>query len=233
MRRRRRGMVWAGMTAATLLVSGCDFWYDRVPSPDDLWHVIPWFDHMITAKYVRPYETSTVPRYTVPGTVPVSGGEPDWSDEWTTGKLTTVNSLVNPYAPGARGTPWAPGPAVPLIPHDVEATGDTLYQTYCEVCHGVAGDAKGTVSLRIGAPSLLTGRARSYSDGYIYSIIRYGRGVMPRYGDKVYLPSDRWAIVNHVRKLQAQSPAPQEPPGAAAGIAPAPSATGSTGERPR
>ena len=56
---------------------------------------------------------------------------------------------------------------------------------------------------------------------------------MPRYGDKVYLPSDRWAIVNHVRKLQAQSPAPQEPPGAAAGIAPAPSATGSTGERPR
>jgi len=163
----------------------------------------------------------------------VSGGEPDWSDEWTTGKLTTVNSLANPYAGGAQGKPWAPGPAVPVIPHQVEAAGDTLYQTYCEVCHGAAGDAKGTVSMRIGAPSLLTGRARAYSDGYIYSIIRYGRGVMPRYGDKVYLPSDRWAIVNHVRKLQAQRPAPQEPPGAAAGIAPAPSATGSTGERPR
>ena len=29
---------------------------------------------------------------------------------------------------------------------------------------------------------------------------------MPRYGDKVYLPSDRWAIVNHVRKLQGQAP---------------------------
>lgn len=233
MRRPERRWWWAGMTAATLLASGCDFWYDRVPSPDDLWHVIPWFDHMITAKYVRPYESGTVPRYTVPGTVPVSGGEPDWSAEWTTGKLTTVNSLVNPYAAGAQGKPWPAGPDVPLIPHQVEAAGDTLYQTYCEVCHGVAGDAKGTVSLRIGAPSLLTGRARSYSDGYIYSIIRYGRGVMPRYGDKVYLPSDRWAIVNHVRKLQAQSPAPQEPPGAAAGIAPAPSATGSTGERPR
>jgi hypothetical protein len=85
----------------------------------------------------------------------------------------------------------------------------------------------------MGAPSLLTARARAYPDGYIYSIIRYGRGVMPRYGDKVYLPLDRWAIVNHVRKLQAESPAPQEPASAAAPIPPAPSALGSTGARPQ
>ena len=45
---------------------------------------------------------------------------------------------------------------------------------------------------------------------------------MPRYGDKVYRPADRWAIVNHVRKLQAASPAPQEPAGAAVGIPPGP-----------
>ena len=120
-----------------------------------------------------------------------------------------------------------------MIPREVEAAGDTLYQTYCAVCHGAAGDAKGPVSSRIGAPSLLTGRARGYSDGYLYSIIRYGRGVMPRYGDKVYLPADRWAIVNHIRKLQGQTPVGQEPAGAATGIPPAPSATGSTGERPR
>ena len=89
------------------------------------------------------------------------------------------------------------------------------------------------MSSRIGAPSLLTARARAYPDGYIYSIIRYGRGVMPRYGDKVYLPFDRWAIVNHVRKLQAASPAPQEPPAAATPIPPAPSALGSTAEVPK
>jgi mono/diheme cytochrome c family protein len=52
------------------------------------------------------------------------------------------------------------------------------------------------------APSLLTESAQGRSDGYLYSIIRYGRGVMPRYGDKVYLREDRWAIVNYVRKLQ-------------------------------
>ena len=119
------------------------------------------------------------------------------------------------------------------LDEEVEAAGDTLYHTFCGVCHGQAGDGKGPVGPRVGAPSLLTGRARGYSDGYLYSIIRYGRGVMPRYGDKVYLPADRWAIVNHLRKLQAASPAPQEPAGAAVGIPPAPSATGSTSARPR
>ena len=223
------------LVALSLVVTGCDFWYNRVPSPDDLWYVIPWFDHMIHAKYVRPYETAAVPRYTPAGSVPVTGGEADWAAEWTTGKATTADALVNPYAPAAPTGPGAaaPGPEVSVIPRDIAAAGDTLYQVYCTVCHGSVGDAKGPVSSRMGAPSLLTGRARGYSDGYLYSIIRYGRGVMPRYGDKVYLPGDRWAIVNHVRKLQGQTPSGPEPTGAAAGIPPAPSATGSTGERPR
>ena len=235
MRRRDAGrrsprMVWL---AALLLVGACDFYYYRVPSPDQLWHIIPWFDHMITARYVRPYETAGVPRYTPEGTVPVTGSEADWSAEWTGGKATTADALVNPYAQAGSDSAASAGPGVPVLPRSVEAAGDTLYQNFCTVCHGVAGDAKGPVSNRIGAPSLLTGRARAYSDGYLYSIIRYGRGVMPRYGDKVYRSADRWAIVNHVRKLQAASPAPQEPAGAAAGIPPGPSATGSTGGRPR
>ena len=219
----------------TLGSGGCDWWYNRVPSPDQLWYVIPWFDHMIRSKYVRPYQTADVPRYTPPGIVPVSGGEPDWSGEWTTGKTATADALRNPYVAGAGDSvkAWPAGADVPILPHDVDAAGDTLYQNFCAVCHGSAGDAKGPVSSRIAAPSLLTGRARAYSDGYLYSIIRYGRGVMPRYGDKVYLPSDRWAIVSHVRKLQAQTPLGPEPPGAAAGIPPAPSATGSTAEVPR
>src|SRR3954470_14853554 len=225
----------AAIALLTVLLGGCDFWYNRVPSPDDLWHVVPWFDHMIHAKYVRPYQSAAVPRYTPAGTVPVTGGEADWSTEGTTGKTTAADGLKNPYAAEAAEKQGAAstGPDVSIIPRDIGAAGDTLFQTYCAVCHGAAGDAKGPVSSRIGAPSLLTGRARGYSDGYIYSIIRYGRGVMPRYGDKVYLPSDRWAIVNHVRKLQAATPAPEEPAAATAPIPPTPSATGSTGGRPR
>ena len=233
MRRREWGLRGTALAALLLFCGACDFYYYRVPSPDQLWHIIPWFDHMITARYIRPYETAGVPRYTPEGTVPVSGGERDWSAEWTGGKTTAADALVNPFAQAGNDSASSAGPSVPLVPRAVEAAGDTLYQNFCTVCHGVAGDGKGPVSNRIGAPSLLTGRARGYSDGYIYSIIRYGRGVMPRYGDKVYQPADRWAIVSHVRKLQAASPASQEPAGAAAGIPPGPSATGSTGGRPR
>jgi mono/diheme cytochrome c family protein len=215
-----------------LLCGACDFYYYRLPSPDDLWHVIPWFDHMIHARYIRPYETQAVPRYTPEGSVPVSGGEPDWSAEWISGKATTANALKNPFTSVAsHASP--PGPSIPVIPREVDAAGDTLYQNFCAVCHGPTGNADGTISRQIGAPSLLTARARAYSDGYIYSILRYGRGVMPRYGDKVYDPTERWAIVNHVRKLQAKSPAPPAAPGASAPIPPAPSATGSTSAVPR
>ncbi|MEO7987636.1 MAG: cytochrome c [Gemmatimonadales bacterium] len=228
MRRRR-----AALALLTLLSAACDTWYNRIPSPDDLWHVVPFMDHMIRSRYIHPYQTPAVPRYTPEGTVPITGGEPDWSNEWTTGKTTTANALKNPYTAGGQDAKWQPGPDVPQIPRDFDASGDSLFQTFCSPCHGGAGDAKGPVSSRIGAPSLLTARARAYSDGYIYSIIRYGRGVMPRYGDKVYLPFDRWAIVSHVRKLQAQAPAPQEAPGAAVGIPPTPSALGSTGGRPK
>lgn len=222
----------AAVAALLLFCGACDFYYYRLPSPDDLWHVIPWLDHMIQARYIRPYETQKVPRYTPEGTVPVSGGEPDWSAEWISGKTTTADALKNPFASGARNASPA-GPSVPVIPRELDAAGDTLYQNFCAVCHGPTGNADGTVSRQIGAPSLLTVRARAYSDGYIYSILRYGRGVMPRYGDKVYAPVERWAVVNHVRKLQAQTPAPPKAPGSAAPIPPAPSVTGSTSAVPR
>jgi mono/diheme cytochrome c family protein len=182
---------------------------------------------MVHARYIRPYETSAVPRNTPEGSVPVRGGEPDWSADWIAGRAASANALRNPLAGGGAGA-RPPGPNVPVIPRNVDAIGDTLYQNFCTVCHGPTGNADGPVSGQIGAPSLLTARARAYSDGYLYSIIRYGRGVMPRYGDKIYAPVERWAVVNHVRKLQAQSPAPPAQPGAATPLPPGPSVTGST-----
>ncbi|HYF38387.1 MAG TPA: cytochrome c [Gemmatimonadales bacterium] len=219
----RSGRFRVVLALLALLTGGCDWYYYRLPSPDDLWRIIPWFDHMEHARYIRPYETANVPRNTPEGSVPVRDGEPDWSAEWIAGNARTANALRNPLVAGARDL--APGPNVPVIPRNIDAAGDTLYQNFCTVCHGPTGNADGPVSSQIGAPSLLTARARAYSDGYLYSIIRYGRGLMPRYGDKVYSQVERWAIVNHVRKLQAQSPAA---PGPAAPIPPGPSATGST-----
>jgi|SRR5687767_4009466 len=196
------------VVAALVALSGCEPWYNRVPSPDDALHAIPWFDHMLRQRTVHPYETGTVPRLTVPGTVPITGSEGDWETEFRSGNATTADALVNPYAAGGSDSSKAPGPDVALLPGTLAAKGDTLYGFFCAVCHGDTGDGRGPVGPRVNAPSLLTPRARAFSDGYLYSIIRYGRGVMPRYGDKVYRPADRWAIVAHVRTLQGTSAEP-------------------------
>ncbi|MDQ2670106.1 MAG: cytochrome c [Gemmatimonadota bacterium] len=213
--------------ALALATTGCDYYYNDIPSPDELWYIVPWFDHMLGSPAIDPYETAAVPRNTIPGTVPVSGAEASWEAEWTTGNFAAADQLVNPLAGGGqtlaspegvevtgRGTVPTmtdPGPAVAVIPATVEARGDTLYQTFCAVCHGTTGAGDGPVAPRVGAPSIVTPRAAGYSDGYLYSIIRYGRGVMPRYGDKIYAPLDRWAVVNHVRRLQGAFSTPTEP----------------------
>lgn len=185
MRRDLRGLALAG-----LLLAGCDFYYDRVPSPDDLMKLVPWFDHMITSPAVHPYESGAIPRNTVPGTVPINRLEGDWDAAWNAGQWTVADPITNPLANSAAAL----------------ATGDTLYHIYCSVCHGPAGAGNGTVGPRMGAPSLLTAQARGRSDGHLYSLIRYGRGVMPRYGDKIPAADARWAVVTYVRKLQADAP---------------------------
>lgn len=206
MRLRNRGLLAAMLP---LLLGACDTWYDKVPSPDHLWYRIAWFDHMINVPSVSPYESVDVPRNTVKGSVPVTGGEADFE----TGDGASLayafdqaaaDRLVNPTATG--GTAGA-GPSLPVIPGDLAARGDSLYGNYCAACHGSGGAGNGPVSTKfVGIPSLLTDRARGYTDGYLYGIIRYGRGLMPKYGDKVPSRLDRWAIVNHVRALQAAAP---------------------------
>jgi len=199
------------MAAVALVAAGCDWYYNEVPSPDDLMHAVPWFDHMVYAKYVNPYARGDIPRYTVEGAVPVGGGEPDWAAEWAGGKTTTADALKNPIADGdsVASSGIAVGLAVARIPGELSARGDTLYQNFCATCHGQTGKGDGPVGRRLGAPPIVSDRAKAYSDGYLYSIVRYGRGLMPRYGDKVYDPVDRWAIVNHVRRLQqGTAPAP-------------------------
>lgn len=181
----RRGLIAAVLALA---LAGCNWYYDKLPSPDDALKLVPWFDHMITSLAVHPYQRADLPRYAVPGTVPLHRAELDWGEEFARGVTTTADALVNPTLARRAAT---------------LARGDTLYQTYCSVCHGPAGALGGTISHLVGAPALITEIARGRSDGYLYSIIRYGRGVMWRYGDKIVRPEDRWAVVNYVRELQA------------------------------
>ena len=77
-----------------------------------------------------------------------------------------------------------------------------MFNRSCSPCHGTAGDGGGPVT-RSGIPafSLLSPQAASYTDGYIYTLIRIGRGIMPAYGHQI-THFDRWHIVNYLRELQ-------------------------------
>jgi hypothetical protein len=46
--------------------------------------------------------------------------------------------------------------------------------------------------------------AAGYTDGYLFGVIRNGKGLMPPY-NRIEEP-DRWDIVNYVRRCRARSP---------------------------
>jgi len=168
----------AGFAALVAVVAlGCN--------PDDVVHQIGWFSTMRHQRSIKPYARPIAP---VPGTVPVTGGEPLMS-------LQTADRLANPRTRTSESI----------------NRGRFVYETYCLVCHGATGRGDGPISSAAGGPffgvrSLVNDTIARRSDGYLYGVIVsgqvMGRGLMPIYGDKVR-GTDRWDLVNYVRTLQA------------------------------
>jgi len=81
--------------------------------------------------------------------------------------------------------------------------GQRYYQQNCAVCHGDAGLGNGPTT-KYGVPgiNLMTDMTKARSDGYIYGMLRNGRGSMPSY-NRIEEP-DRWDVVNYVRGLQGK-----------------------------
>jgi mono/diheme cytochrome c family protein len=81
------------------------------------------------------------------------------------------------------------------------ANGRIYFQINCSVCHGdrAMGDGPAT---KFGMPSInLTAEmTKGRTDGYIFGMIRNGRGLMPPY-NRIEEP-DRWDVVNYLRALQ-------------------------------
>lgn len=123
-------------------------------------------------------EGADVPFFTQGDMIPIGAGN------------AVVQSLVNPFAAGD---------SVAL------ARGQVLYTRHCAVCHGdrglgaearIAGKHPTVAVYNLSGPIVAT-----YSDQYIYGMIRVGRGLMYPYGFRIP-HHDRWTIVNYVRKLQ-------------------------------
>ena len=193
---RRRG-AWALLLVAAAL-HGC------VPLDDFLGDVFG--RSMRDQRSFDPYEHTLLPPE---GSVPISAGNyaagphqvnvgqpegaldvpPPFAQEDLTARRHVVDRLVNPVPATQRSL----------------ARGEELYERVCVVCHGP--DGAGTtgyifeVHPAMVAYPLQGETAKGHSDGYLYAIIRVGRGLMPAYGHQIG-HYDRWHIVNYVRRLQ-------------------------------
>jgi mono/diheme cytochrome c family protein len=116
------------------------------------------------------------------------------------------------------------------------SNGRKYFQINCAVCHGdrAMGDGPAT---RYGMPgiNLTTDMTKARTDGYIFGMIRNGRGLMPPYNRIEEM--DRWDVVNYLRALQGVGGAtvavgPLAAPGVTGDKVPGPTRMGPTEPAP-
>jgi mono/diheme cytochrome c family protein len=94
------------------------------------------------------------------------------------------------------------------------ARGEELFVRFCAPCHGPNGAGATGYIILAGYPpySLTLPQVAEYSDGYLYGMIRMGRGNMPAYGHRIS-HFDRWNVVNYLRVLQGVAVPPSQAAG--------------------
>jgi mono/diheme cytochrome c family protein len=155
-----------------------------------------WFTDFKEQPKIDPWDTpndSTPPRGNPQGSVPVYGtNAAEFMYARNFQGLVAMAPLANPVAPSAESVD----------------RGRKAYQINCAVCHGPAGTSGPTAPMfkyGIYAPAVAAGSnsANTLSDGYLFGIIRNGRGLMPSY-NRIEEPT-RWDIVNYIRTLQGKT----------------------------
>jgi len=84
-----------------------------------------------------------------------------------------------------------------------------LFQIYCVPCHGKEGQGDGFVGAKLALQpyNLSAQQTRERTDGFIFGYMTFGGAVMPIYAADLS-PTERWHVVNYVRKvIQKNKPA--------------------------
>jgi mono/diheme cytochrome c family protein len=171
----RHALVMCSLMVAT---SGCEWFTDFKRQPN-----------VVTWESWRP-DTLGV-RGQPQGSVPTDG--------------TAIPAWMVSYAPTIAAIDSMAGIANPVAVSDSSlAAGRMHYQINCAVCHGDNADGQGSAT-RFGFPgiSLQIETAKNRTDGYIFGMIRNGRGLMPSYNR--IEERDRWDLINYLRVLQGRA----------------------------
>lgn len=128
-------------------------------------------------------------REPVPGTV--ARGDLDAPPDVVTG--TTADGAPLTFVP------------IPVDERFLERGADR-YAIYCGPCHAQDGSGQSILRQRSGVATadLTQERLREATDGYLFDVITHGFGLMGPYAYQLP-PRDRWAVVAHVRRLQARA----------------------------
>jgi mono/diheme cytochrome c family protein len=121
----------------------------------------------------------------------------------TTGTFMPAYAVSYSQMPGTIDSLAAIANPTPVTEQSL-AHGRLLYEINCAPCHGetAAGDGPATKWGMVPI-SLQTDIAKNQrTDGYIFGMIRNGRGLMPSYNRIEEM--DRWDVVNYVRALQGK-----------------------------
>lgn len=97
------------------------------------------------------------------------------------------------------------------------ASGKALYEMYCDHCHGSKGTGDGKVAAGVtveepgrgnvektaynGVANLNSDALKNISEGHIFHVITYGKGLMWPHGSQI-TAEDRWKIAMYVKTLQ-------------------------------
>lgn len=162
----------AGSTAA----GGCEWFTDFERQPTiSTWEVV--------GDSTRPSRGS--PMYSVPVTgMAVSALQVSYRP--LPGVIDSMSAIANPVSADARSL----------------ENGRKYYQINCAVCHGDRGAGDGTaVRFGMAGINIVSDVTTARTDGYIFGMMRNGRGLMPTYNRIEEL--DRWDVVNYLRALQS------------------------------
>lgn len=122
--------------------------------------------------------------------------------------VSVYGTLAPGYAVSRSALPGAIDSMASLqnpVPADARSlhNGRMYYAINCAVCHGDLGKGDGPVSKKgLYVVPLVGPSAEGRSDGYIWGMMRNGRGGMPSYNRIEEM--DRWDVVNYVRGLQGR-----------------------------
>lgn len=125
----------------------------------------------------------------------------------------TVPRNFQPYAYAKETAEVAGKMNLNPLPRTAEVLkrGQYVFNIYCAVCHGPAGEGDGTVVPQFPRPpSLQSDKVKNWADGSIYHVITQGQNLMPSYASQV-ASADRWALIHYIRAIQkAKNPTSED-----------------------